>query len=177
MSAADPLAVLEVKERNELEALLLDFDESWAPKSFEETARRVARHAERRLGLNPRKIHVVDKPPTKAAFVDLFRRACRDYATEWIEVQKQGFRRCGVEGEWDDPYLTMNFESEAATVREFLSVAMGGRLVRGAKPVMWSPVERTALAEAEVEYHDRKVPVIWVKFPVKVHGGDPSTRR
>ena len=99
---------------------------------------------------------------------DEFRRACRDYAAEWIEVQKQGFRRCGVEGEWDDPYLTMNFESEAATVREFLSVAMGGRLVRGAKPVMWSPVERTALAEAEVEYHDRKVPVIWVKFPVKV---------
>lgn len=98
---------------------------------------------------------------------DEFRRACREYATEWIDVQKQGFRRCGVEGEWDDPYLTMNFESEAATVREFLSVAMGGRLVRGAKPVMWSPVERTALAEAEVEYHDRKVQVIWVKFPVK----------
>jgi isoleucyl-tRNA synthetase len=98
---------------------------------------------------------------------DEFRRACREYAAEWIEVQKQGFRRCGVEGEWDDPYLTMNFKSEAATVREFLRVAMGGRLVRGAKPVMWSPVERTALAEAEVEYHDRKVPVIWVKFPVK----------
>ncbi|MEL6857633.1 MAG: isoleucine--tRNA ligase [Pseudomonadota bacterium] len=98
---------------------------------------------------------------------DEFRRACREYAAEWIEVQKEGFRRCGVEGEWDDPYLTMNFESEAATVREFLRVAMGGRLVRGAKPVMWSPVERTALAEAEVEYHDRKVPVIWVKFPVK----------
>jgi len=98
---------------------------------------------------------------------DEFRRACREYAAEWIEVQKAGFRRCGVEGEWDDPYLTMNFNSEAATVREFLRVAMGGRLVRGAKPVMWSPVERTALAEAEVEYHDRKVPVIWVKFPVK----------
>ena len=98
---------------------------------------------------------------------DEFRRACREYAAEWIEVQKAGFRRCGVEGEWDDPYLTMNFESEAATVREFLRVAMGGRLVRGAKPVMWSPVERTALAEAEVEYHDRKVPVIWVKFPVE----------
>ena len=96
---------------------------------------------------------------------DEYRRACREYAAEWIEVQKAGFRRCGVEGEWDDPYLTMNFESEAATVREFLRVAMGGRLVRGAKPVMWSPVERTALAEAEVEYHDRKVPVIWVKFP------------
>ena len=102
---------------------------------------------------------------------DEFRRACREYAAEWIEVQKAGFRRCGVEGEWDDPYLTMNFESEAATVREFLRVAMGGRLVRGAKPVMWSPVERTALAEAEVEYHDRKVPVIWVKFPVADYSG------
>ncbi len=98
---------------------------------------------------------------------DEFRRACREYAAEWIEVQKAGFRRCGVEGEWDDPYLTMNFQSEAATVREFLAVAMGGRLVRGAKPVMWSPVERTALAEAEVEYPDRKVPVIFAKFPVK----------
>ncbi|MEM8615712.1 MAG: isoleucine--tRNA ligase [Pseudomonadota bacterium] len=98
---------------------------------------------------------------------DEFRRACRAYAAKWIEVQKQGFRRCGVEGEWDDPYLTMNYGSEAATVREFLSVAMGGRLVRGAKPVMWSPVERTALAEAEVEYHDRKVPTIWVRFPVR----------
>ena len=98
---------------------------------------------------------------------DEFRRACRAYAEKWIEVQKQGFRRCGVEGDWDHPYLTMNYESEAATVREFLRVAMSGRLVRGSKPIMWSPVERTALAEAEVEYHDRKVPVIWVKFPVK----------
>lgn len=95
-----------------------------------------------------------------------FRKRCREYAAEQIEVQKAGFRRCGVEGEWDNPYLTMNFESEAATVREFLNVAMGGRLTRGAKPVMWSPVERTALAEAEVEYKDRKVPVIWVKFPI-----------
>lgn len=101
---------------------------------------------------------------------DEFRAACRAYAAKWIEVQKQGFRRCGVEGDWDNPYLTMNFESEAATVREFLSVAMSGRLVRGSKPIMWSPVERTALAEAEVEYHDRKVPVIWVKFPISHKG-------
>jgi len=98
---------------------------------------------------------------------DEFRRACRDYAAKWVEVQRREFRALGVEGEWDDPYLTMNFESEAEIVSEFLKVAMGGRLVRGAKPVMWSPVERTALAEAEVEYHDRKVPVIWVKFPVR----------
>ena len=101
-----------------------------------------------------------------------FRARCRSYAAEWVGVQAEGFRRCGVEGEWDNPYLTMNFESEAITVREFLSVAMGGRLVRGAKPVMWSPVERTALAEAEVEYYDRKVPTIWVKFPVR--GADYS---
>ncbi|MEL8056214.1 MAG: isoleucine--tRNA ligase [Pseudomonadota bacterium] len=107
---------------------------------------------------------------------DEFRRACREYAAEWIEVQKEGFRRCGVEGEWDDPYLTMNYASEAATVREFLSVAMGGRLVRGAKPVMWSPVERTALAEAEVEYHDRKVPTIWVKFPIALGAGYEKIR-
>ncbi|MEM1150144.1 MAG: class I tRNA ligase family protein, partial [Pseudomonadota bacterium] len=101
-----------------------------------------------------------------------FRERCRSYAAEWVEVQKQEFRALGIEGEWDDPYLTMAFESEAAIVAEFLDVAMSGRLVRGAKPVMWSPVERTALAEAEVEYHDRKVPVIWVKFPVDSSSGD-----
>ncbi len=99
-----------------------------------------------------------------------FRARCRAYAAEWVGVQAAGFRRCGVEGEWDNPYLTMNFESEAATVREFLDVAMKGRLVRGAKPVMWSPVERTALAEAEVEYMDRKVPTIWVRFPISAAG-------
>ena len=95
-----------------------------------------------------------------------FRARCREYAAEWVKVQAKEFRHLAVEGEWDDPYLTMDYESEAATVAEFLRVAMTGLLVRGAKPVMWSPVERTALAEAEVEYHDRKVPVIWVKFPV-----------
>ncbi|MEO0872263.1 MAG: isoleucine--tRNA ligase, partial [Pseudomonadota bacterium] len=95
-----------------------------------------------------------------------FRARCREYAAEWVDVQASEFRALGIEGEWDDPYLTMDFGSEAEIVGEFLDVAMSGRLVRGAKPVMWSPVERTALAEAEVEYHDRKVPVIWVKFPV-----------
>jgi len=95
-----------------------------------------------------------------------FRAACRAYAGKWVDVQKAEFRNLGIEGEWDNPYLTMKFESEASIVGEFLRMAMGGTLVRGAKPIMWSPVERTALAEAEVEYHDRKVPVIWVKFPV-----------
>ncbi|MEZ5946841.1 MAG: isoleucine--tRNA ligase [Hyphomonas sp.] len=95
-----------------------------------------------------------------------FRAACRAYAGKWVDVQKAEFRALGIEGEWDNPYLTMKFESEASIVGEFLRMAMTGSLVRGAKPIMWSPVERTALAEAEVEYHDRKVPVIWVKFPV-----------
>ncbi len=95
-----------------------------------------------------------------------FRAACRAYAEHWVGVQKAEFRALGIEGEWDDPYLTMAFESEAMIVSEFLDMAMKGGLVRGAKPIMWSPVERTALAEAEVEYHDRKVPQVWVKFPV-----------
>ncbi len=102
---------------------------------------------------------------------DEFRAACRVYAQKWVDIQKAEFRSLGVEGEWDNPYLTMKFESEASIVGEFLRMAMQGALVRGAKPIMWSPVERTALAEAEVEYKDRKVPVIWVKFPVRLHPG------
>ncbi len=95
-----------------------------------------------------------------------FRKACREYASEWIDIQRSEFKRLGVVGNWEDPYLTMNFDSEAAIVEEFLKVAMSGQLRRGSKPVMWSPVEQTALAEAEVEYEDRKANVVWVKFPV-----------
>jgi isoleucyl-tRNA synthetase len=95
-----------------------------------------------------------------------FRQACRAYAESWIDVQRKEFKRLGVVGDWNDPYLTMAYSSEAATVREFLKVAMSGQLKRGAKPVMWSPVEQTALAEAEIEYEDRKATTIWVKFPL-----------
>jgi isoleucyl-tRNA synthetase len=105
--------------------------------------------------------------PKDSVPADEFRAACRAYAEHWVKVQGKEFRSLGIEGEWDNPYLTMAFESEAMIVSEFLDMAMKGGLVRGAKPIMWSPVERTALAEAEVEYHDRKVPVVWVKFPVK----------
>ena len=105
--------------------------------------------------------------PKDSVPADEFRAACRAYAEHWVKVQGKEFRALGIEGEWDNPYLTMAFESEAMIVSEFLDMAMKGGLVRGAKPIMWSPVERTALAEAEVEYHDRKVPVVWVKFPVK----------
>jgi isoleucyl-tRNA synthetase len=101
-----------------------------------------------------------------------FRARCRSYAQEWVDIQAKEFRSLGVEGEWDDPYLTMKFESEAEIVSEFLRMAMQGALVRGAKPIMWSPVERTALAEAEVEYFDRKVPVIWVKFALQAPSVD-----
>ena len=105
--------------------------------------------------------------PKDSVPADEFRAACRAYAEHWVKVQGKEFRALGIEGEWDNPYLTMAFESEAMIVSEFLDMAMKGGLVRGAKPIMWSPVERTALAEAEVEYHDRKVPVVWVKFPVQ----------
>lgn len=105
--------------------------------------------------------------PKDSVPAEEFRAACRAYAEHWVGVQGKEFRALGIEGEWNDPYLTMAFESEAMIVSEFLDMAMKGGLVRGAKPIMWSPVERTALAEAEVEYHDRKVPVVWVKFPIQ----------
>ncbi|MGK2909092.1 MAG: isoleucine--tRNA ligase [Sphingobium sp.] len=83
-----------------------------------------------------------------------FRAECRAYADKWVGVQKEQFKRLGVMGDWDDPYLTMKFEAEATIVGEILKFAESGQLYRGAKPVMWSPVEKTALAEAEVEYED-----------------------
>jgi isoleucyl-tRNA synthetase len=95
-----------------------------------------------------------------------FRQACRDYAARWVNVQKGEFKRLGVSANWDNPYLTMDFASEAAVAREFMTFLMNGSLYQGSKPVMWSPVEQTALAEAEVEYHDRKSPAVWVAYPV-----------
>ncbi|MBT2187968.1 isoleucine--tRNA ligase [Sphingobium nicotianae] len=83
-----------------------------------------------------------------------FRAQCRAYAAKWVDVQREQFKRLGIMGDWEDPYLTMKFEAEAAIVKELLTFAETGQLYRGAKPVMWSPVEKTALAEAEVEYED-----------------------
>ncbi len=96
-----------------------------------------------------------------------FRRECREFAAHWIKVQKTEFRRLGVEGDWENPYTTMSFEAEAQIARELHKFAMNGLLYRGSKPVMWSVVEKTALAEAEVEYHDHVSDQIWVKFPVR----------
>ena len=95
-----------------------------------------------------------------------FRAECRAYAAHWVGVQRAQFERLGVMGDWDDPYLTMNFASEAAIVGELLKFAESGQLYRGAKPVMWSPVEKTALAEAEVEYEDIVSTQIDVAFEI-----------
>jgi isoleucyl-tRNA synthetase len=104
-----------------------------------------------------------------------FRQECRRFAEHWIGVQRQEFRRLGVTGAWDAPYLTMDYRAEAAIAREFLKFLMNGSLYQGSKPVLWSPVERTALAEAEVEYHEVTSHQLWVRFPVlpPARGGAP----
>ncbi|MBB2969752.1 isoleucine--tRNA ligase [Mesorhizobium sp. RMAD-H1] len=103
--------------------------------------------------------------------INEFRKECREFAKHWIKVQGEEFKRLGVTGDFDNPYLTMNFHAESRIAGELLKFAMSGQLYRGSKPVMWSVVERTALAEAEVEYHDVESDMIWVKFPV-VQGPD-----
>ncbi len=101
------------------------------------------------------------------------RRECREFAQHWIDVQRQEFKRLGVEGAWDRPYTTMSQEGEAQTVRELLKFLMDGSLYKGAKSVMWSVVEQTSLAEAEIEYHDHTSTTIEVRFPV-VASDDPA---
>ncbi len=105
-----------------------------------------------------------------------FRKACRDYAAKWIESQREEFKRLGVLGEWERRYATMDFTTEAKVTSEFHKFLMSDQLYRGSKPVMWSPVERTALADAEVEYHPHVSPTVWVKFPVMggEAGGNPA---
>jgi isoleucyl-tRNA synthetase len=95
-----------------------------------------------------------------------FRAECRAFAAHWIKVQAEEFKRLGVEGDWDRPYTTMAHEAEASIVRELGKFLLNGGLYKGVKPVMWSVVEKTALAEAEVEYHDHTSTQIWVRFPV-----------
>ncbi|MDR7100858.1 isoleucine--tRNA ligase [Croceicoccus sp. BE223] len=95
-----------------------------------------------------------------------FRAECRAYAQGWVDVQREQLKRLGINGDWDNPYLTMQLESEATIVAELLKFATSGQLYRGAKPVMWSPVEKTALAEAEVEYEDITSTQIDVAFEI-----------
>ena len=109
----------------------------------------------RAKGLNKDDVDVVD-----------FRRECRSFAEGWIDVQREEFKRLGVTGKWDRPYLTMDYHAEAVIADEFMKFVMNGSLYQGSKPVMWSPVEKTALAEAEVEYHDHTSHQVWVRFSV-----------
>lgn len=95
-----------------------------------------------------------------------FRKECREFADEWIDVQRTEFKRMGVVGNWDHPYTTMTYAAEAKIAEELGKFLLDGSLYRGSKPVMWSPVEKTALAEAEVEYYDHTSTTIFVRFPV-----------
>ena len=111
--------------------------------------------------------HYRDKGKDKGDIpINEFRSECRLFAKKWIDIQKEEFQRLGVSGDWDNPYTTMEFEAETAIVKEFHKFLMNDDLYCGSKPVMWSVVEKTALAEAEVEYMEHVSPTIWVKFPI-----------
>ncbi len=111
--------------------------------------------AYRQKGKNKDEVNVID-----------FRRECRAFADKWVDVQREEFKRLGITGNWAQPYLTMDYHAEAVIAGEFMKFLMNGTLYQGSKPVMWSPVEETALAEAEVEYHDKDSFTIWVKFRI-----------
>ncbi|ANT61866.1 isoleucine--tRNA ligase [Salipiger sp. CCB-MM3] len=114
----------------------------------------------RKKGKNKDEVPVID-----------FRQECRKFAEGWVDIQRDEFKRLGITGNWDDPYLTMAFHAERVIAEEFQKFLMNGTLYQGSKPVMWSPVEKTALAEAEIEYHDHKSHTIWVPFKI-VSGGE-----
>ena len=107
-----------------------------------------------------RKLNKDEVPPRE------FRAECRAYAQHWVDVQREQFQRLGITGDWDNPYLTMDFQAEATIVSELFKFAETGQVYRGAKPVMWSPVEKTALAEAEIEYEDIVSTQIDVAFEI-----------
>ncbi len=109
----------------------------------------------RAKGRNKDEIDVVD-----------FRQECRAFAAKWVDIQRSEFQRLGVTGNWANPYLTMDFHAERVIAEEFQKFLMNGTLYQGSKPVMWSSIEKTALAEAEVEYHDKESFTVWVKFRV-----------
>ncbi|CUH84038.1 isoleucine--tRNA ligase [Thalassovita mediterranea] len=120
----------------------------------------------RKKGKNKDEVDVVD-----------FRQECRAFADSWVDIQRDEFKRLGITGNWDKPYLTMDFHAEAVIAEEFMKFLMNGTLYQGSKPVMWSPVEKTALAEAEIEYHDHKSHTIWVPFSFAAASGDLAEAR
>ena len=109
----------------------------------------------RAKGLNKDDVDVVE-----------FRKECRAFAEKWVDIQREEFKRLGVEGDWANPYLTMAYPAEAQIAREIMKFAETGQLYRGSKPVMWSVVEKTALAEAEVEYEEHTSDTVYAAFPV-----------
>jgi isoleucyl-tRNA synthetase len=119
-----------------------------------------------------------EKPDfSNAAALVEFRKECRTFAERWINVQRDEFERLGVVGDWAHPYTTMAFAAEAQIARELMKFCANGTLYRGSKPVMWSVVEKTALAEAEVEYEDYVSDQVWVKFPVEQYTASPGAGR
>jgi isoleucyl-tRNA synthetase len=107
-----------------------------------------------------------------SAAIVAFRRECRAYAEHWLSVQREEFKRLGVVGDWDHPYTTMSYPAEAQIAREIFKFVANGLLYRGSKPVMWSVVEKTALAEAEIEYEEHTSDTVYVAFPIE--GEDAS---
>ena len=101
-----------------------------------------------------------------------FRKQCRDFANKWISIQKKEFQRLGVIGDWDNPYTTMHFHAEAQIVRELGKFLKNGGIYKGHRPVLWSVIEKTALADAEVEYHDHKSTTIYACFPISKTDND-----
>lgn len=102
------------------------------------------------------------------------REACRRYAGKWVDVQRDEFRRLGVMADWENPYLTMSFNHEAAIAREFLSLVEDGYVYHGQKPMTWSPVEKTVLAEAELEYHEKKSTSVWLSYRAVYENGEDA---
>jgi len=96
-----------------------------------------------------------------------FRQECREFAAKWVDIQAEEFKRLGVVGDWEQPYATMTKDAEATIVAEIFKFVRNGGLYKGIRPVLWSVVEKTALADAEVEYHEHQSQMIWVRFPVK----------
>ena len=121
----------------------------------------VEHEVEKNLGAKKGKLSIVE-----------IRRRCRDYATKFVDIQREEFKRLGVFGEWENPYLTMNFEYQATIVREFGKFLLNGSVYKGKKPVHWCPTCKTALAEAEVKYEDHRSPSIYVKFKMVSDIGD-----
>ncbi len=106
--------------------------------------------------------------------INEFRGECRSFAEGWVDIQRDEFKRLGITGNWAKPYLTMDFHAERVIAEEFMKFLMNGTLYQGSKPVMWSPMEQTALAEAEVEYHDKDSFTVWVKFEVAPYTTDTT---